>query len=106
MEAHAGNGQQAAPDILLAAIRRIQERPESARPFRELIRALYLDQSVFTFDCLADLDVEDRQLALALLKAWLAGTYAPERWEDAFQDSQLDSLGKEMFGAVPNDKAV
>ena len=105
-EAHAENGQQSAPDILRAALRRIQERPESARPFRELIRALYLDQSVFTFDCLADLDSEDRQLALAVLKAWLAGSYEPERWEDAFQDSQLDSLSKEMFAAVPNDKAV
>jgi len=105
-QADAENGQESAPDILLAALRRIQEQPESARPFRELIRALYLDQSVFTFDCLADLPSEDRQLALALLKAWLAGTYEPERWEDAFQDSQLDSLSKEMFAAVPNDKAV
>lgn len=76
------------PDVLLAAVARIAQDPASGQPLGDLIRALYLDQSVFTFDGLAAIDARDREMAAALITAWLMATYDTDRWEAAFETTQ------------------
>ena len=86
-----------APDIgaesVFEAVRaRIARDRASAEALRELIRALYLDQSNFTFHTIAELDAEDRALAKGLIDKWLEDPSAVERWEilyDTFRESHL-----------------
>lgn len=60
-----------------------RDRP-SAQGLIELIRALYLDGSTFTFNTIGELSTEDRELANALIDAWLADPSAVDEWRDAY----------------------
>ena len=86
------------PDVLLAALARIVQDPASGQPLCDLIRALYLDQSVFTFDGLAAIDAGDRKTAAALITAWLMATYDTDRWEAAFETTQALRSADRMHG--------
>jgi len=72
-------------DPLQNVLDKIQGQPESGRPLRELVRALYLNESAFMFSKLTELDDVDRQLAVALIRAWMNGDYDSDRWEQAFE---------------------
>lgn len=60
-----------------------RDRP-SAQGLIELIRALYLDGSTFTFNTIGELSTEDRDLANALIDAWLADPSSTDDWRDAY----------------------
>lgn len=60
---------------------RLARDRSSAQGLRELIRALYLDQSNFTFDTLAGLEAEDRALARTLVEVWLNDPSAVDAWK-------------------------
>lgn len=77
---------EAGVESLFAAVRaRIAGDPASAHGLSELIRALYLDQSNFTFQMIAGLSVEDRALAKGLIDEWLVDPSAIERWEEIYE---------------------
>lgn len=69
---------------------RITRDRASAQGLSELIRALYLDQSNFTFSTVAELDPEDRALAKGLVEAWLSDPKAFERWEELYETVRED----------------
>ena len=73
-----------AEGVFAAVGARIARDPASAQGLSELIRALYLDESHFTFHALAELDAEDRALAQALIEEWLADPSAVEAWEEIY----------------------
>lgn len=56
----------------------------SAHGLGELVRALYLDQSNFRFDTIAELPTDDRDLAKALIEEWLADPSAVDYWEGIY----------------------
>ena len=61
------------------------EQPGTAHALANLIRALYLDQSTFTFNMLEPLDEETRALAAALIDANLKNRYRADEWERAYE---------------------
>ena len=81
----------AGPTSVREAVRvRVIRDRASAQGLSELVRALYLDQSNFTFHALAALDGDDRALAKALVDEWLDVPSDVEKWEalyDAVRDS-------------------
>jgi len=56
----------------------------SAQGLKDLVRALYLDQSNFRFHELAELQAEDKALARALIDQWMADPTAVEYWEQTY----------------------
>jgi hypothetical protein len=73
------------PASVREAVRdRVSRDRASAQGLSELIRALYLDQSNFTFHTLAELDAQDRALAKALIEEWLDVPWAVEKWEELY----------------------
>jgi hypothetical protein len=75
-------------DVLEAARIRIEKHPGSSEALKDLLRALYLDQSMFTFSILAEMPAEDRALAGSLVEAWLMDAYPVERWEGVYKATQ------------------
>lgn len=75
-------------DVLEAVRMRVEKDPTSARGLKDLIRALYLDQSMFAFSSLAEMNAADRALASSLVQAWLTDAYPVDRWEDAYHAIQ------------------
>ena len=75
------------PALEAVRARVARDRP-SAQGLIELIRALYLDGSTFTFNTIGDLSTEDRELANALIDAWLADPSAVDDWRDAYDAVQ------------------
>ncbi len=73
-----------AQSIFTAARTRIVRDGVSAQGLSELIRALYLDETNFTFQTIAGLNAEDRALAERLIEAWLADPSAVEPWEEIY----------------------
>ena len=69
------------PVNVVAAIRTRVSQDPAANGLRDLVRALYLDQSTFTFHTLAELSSEDRALAKQLIDAWLDDPAAIDDWE-------------------------
>src|SRR5918993_1097423 len=63
---------------------RVLRDPESAHGLADLVRALYLDQSNFRFNAIAELDDEDRQLAKGLIDEWLADPSAVDYWQAVY----------------------
>ena len=63
---------------------RVARDSASAQGLSDLIRALYLDQSNFTFHTIAELETEDRALAKALIEAWLKEPSAVDAWEEIY----------------------
>lgn len=61
------------------------EQPGTAHALANLIRALYLDQSTFTFNTLEPLDDTTRALASALIDANLNNRYRADEWERAYE---------------------
>lgn len=57
----------------------------TASALANLIRALYLDQSTFTFNMLEALDPQQRQLASQLIAAHLDNRYRADEWERAYE---------------------
>lgn len=57
----------------------------TASALANLIRALYLDQSTFTFNTLETLDPQRRQLASELIAAHLDNRYRADEWERAYE---------------------
>ena len=80
-------------NILDAVRARFAEEGTTAHGLSDLIRALYLDESNFTFHSIADLSDDDRALARRLIKHWLEDPLALERWE-------------EIYAAVPKSYAL
>lgn len=73
------------PASVKEAVRaRVSRDRSSAQGLSELIRALYLDESNFTFRTLAELDTQDRALAKALIEEWLDVPSAVEKWEELY----------------------
>ena len=72
-----------APALDAVRARVARDRP-SAQGLIELVRALYLDGSTFTFNTIGELSDEDRQLASALIDAWLADPSAVDDWRAAY----------------------
>jgi hypothetical protein len=70
-----------ASDLREALVARVARDPDSTDGLRDLVRALYLDQSNFRFHAIAELPAEDRLLARQLLDAWLADPSAVDHWE-------------------------
>lgn len=60
---------------------RVTRDRTSVQGLADLVRALYLDQSNFSFAAIAELAVDDRQLAQALISQWLADPSAVDYWE-------------------------
>jgi hypothetical protein len=67
-------------DLLAAVSDRLSAAPGDSQGLRELVRALYLDQSNFRFETLAALGDEDRRLAMRLIEAWIADPSALDFW--------------------------
>lgn len=61
------------------------QRPGTAHALANLVRALYLDQSAFTFNTLEPLDEDMRALAAALIDAHLNNRYRADEWERAYE---------------------
>lgn len=61
------------------------QRPATAHALANLVRALYLDQSTFTFNTLEPLDDDTRALAAALIDAHLNNRYRADEWERAYE---------------------
>ena len=78
--------QPAKPEVsVLDAVRaRFAEEGTPAQGLSDLIRALYLDESNFTFHSIADLSDDDRALARRLIDHWLADPLALDRWEEIY----------------------
>lgn len=74
----------AAESVFEGVRARIARDGACAQGLSELIRALYLDQSNFTFHTIAELNVEDRALAKRLIEEWLADPSAVEPWEEIY----------------------
>lgn len=68
-----------------SAIIQARKHAPSALALANLIRALYLDQSTFTFNMLEALDPQQRQLASQLIAAHLDNRYRPDEWERAYE---------------------
>jgi hypothetical protein len=71
-------------DLREALTARVASDRDSAHGLRDLVRALYLDQSTFRFHEIADLRAEDRVLARALIDQWMADPTAVEYWEQTY----------------------
>ena len=71
-------------DVREAVSARVALDRASARGLRDLVRALYLDQSNFRFHVIADLQPEDRALARALIEKWMTDPTAIEYWESIY----------------------
>ena len=56
----------------------------SAQGLRDLVRALYLDQSNFRFHDIAQLEPGDKVLARALIDQWMTDPSAVEYWEQTY----------------------
>jgi hypothetical protein len=67
-------------DLLAAVRERLSAAPTASQGLRELVRALYLDQSNFRFETLAALGDEDRRLAFRLIEAWIGDPSALDFW--------------------------
>lgn len=61
------------------------QRPGTSHALANLVRALYLDQSTFTFNTLEPLDDDMRALAAALIDAHLNNRYRADEWERAYE---------------------
>ena len=75
-------------DVIAAVEARVASDPVEAAALKDLLRALYLDESVFRFSALSRIDDDDRELAAALVTAWLSNAYPLERWSAAFEATQ------------------
>ena len=75
-------GQFRGTNISEAVCERVDQDRGSAKGLIDLVRALYLDQSNFTFDVVAQLAPEDRVLAGLLFERWLLDPSEIEYWED------------------------
>jgi len=71
-------------DLREALTARVASDRDSAHGLRDLVRALYLDQSNFRFHEIAELQAEDRALARALIDQWMADPTAVEYWEQTY----------------------
>lgn len=71
-------------DVREAVSARVAFDRASAQGLRELVRALYLDQSNFRFHVIADLQPEDKALARALIEKWMTDPTAIEYWEGIY----------------------
>ena len=71
-------------DLREALAARVASDGGSAHGLRDLVRALYLDQSNFRFHEIAELQAEDRVLARALIEQWMADPTAIEYWEQTY----------------------
>jgi len=85
-----------AESVFEAVRARIARDRASAQGLSELIRALYLDQSNFTFHTIAELNVEDRALAKGLIEEWLADPSAVETWEEIY-DTARESIASSPY---------
>lgn len=68
-----------------SAIVQAGKHAPTASALANLIRALYLDQSTFTFNMLETLDPQQRQLASELIAAHLDNRYRADEWERAYE---------------------
>ena len=66
-----GPADDATEATLIADIRARIAQDTLGSGLRELVRALYLDESSFTFHTIAELPADDRELAKRLIEAWL-----------------------------------
>lgn len=64
----------------------------TATALANLIRALYLDQSTFTFNLLESLDPDSRALAAQLIAAHLTNRYRADEWERAYEGVKAHTL--------------
>jgi hypothetical protein len=71
-------------DLRDALTARVASDRDSAHGLKELVRALYLDQSNFRFHEIAELQAEDRVLARALIEQWMSNPTAVEYWEQTY----------------------
>lgn len=85
-----------AGDIIAAA-----KHPPTASALANLIRALYLDQSTFTFNMLETLDPAMRQLAAQLIAAHLNNRYRADEWESAYEGVKTHALRNSKPSSIP-----
>lgn len=73
----------------------------TAAALANLIRALYLDQSTFTFNLLEPLDPDSRRLAAQLVTAHLTNRYRADEWEQAYEGVKAHTSRTSKPSAVP-----
>ena len=80
------------PLAQVAEIMRSTTHAPTASALANLIRALYLDQSTFTFNMLESLPPDMRALAAELIAAHLKNRYRADEWERAYEGSKAHLL--------------
>lgn len=73
----------------------------TAAALANLIRALYLDQSTFTFNMLEALDPQQRQLASQLIASHLNDRYRADEWERAYEIVKVHAQRGPKTGRMP-----
>lgn len=73
-------------DLREAVRARVAADHASSHGLSELVRALYLDQSNFRFQMIAELQPEDRTLARALIEKWMANPGDIDYWEGIYAE--------------------
>lgn len=90
------------PLAQVAEIMRSTTHAPTASALANLIRALYLDQSTFTFNMLEPLPADMRALAAELIAAHLKDRYRADEWERAYEESKTHLLRGAKPSSVPS----
>lgn len=90
------------PLAQVAEIMRSTTHAPTASALANLVRALYLDQSTFTFNMLESLPADMRSLAAELIAAHLKDRYRADEWERAYEESKTYLLRGAKPSSVPS----